>query len=134
MTLGTQVICKNSGCHRAIGVLMFGATVMQRPGTNQNPWRQRRLKAGLLLGMFLLPLVVSQSQALHHAVCAGADTPGHECAATLLAHGQITLVTHDVPGVQPAPPIPGVALRAGVQLPPTDYFLLPGRAPPAFFF
>jgi|YNPMSStandDraft_1061717.scaffolds.fasta_scaffold07624_6 hypothetical protein len=107
---------------------------MYRPGTDQSRWSQRRLKAGLLLALFLLPLVVSQSQALHHAVCAGADEPGHECAATLLAHGKITLIAHDLPGVQPAPPILGVPLRVGVQLPPTDYLLLPSRAPPAFFF
>lgn len=90
----------------------------------------RRLVAGSLLGLFLTVMAVAHSHALHHAVCPHAQQAGHECAATMLAHGLIDAATPEIC-------LPSVTLRM-VALRPTglphflaaDHRFPPGRAPP----
>jgi hypothetical protein len=93
--------------------------------------RRRPLMAGLLLGLFLSVLAVAQFRALHHALHPEAGQPGHQCAATLLSSGQVDSAAADL-SVSIAP----VAVRVGAApeiapLPAPDFFLLPGRGPPA---
>ena len=77
-----------------------------------------------------LQLAMAASETLHKFIHQDADQPGHECAVTLFAHGQVETSPVDVPvlppvtGVETTPqPVPCVFSAPGQQLPP-------GRGPP----
>ena len=77
-----------------------------------------------------LQLAMAASETLHKFIHADADQPGHECAVTLFAHGQVETSPVDVPvlppvtGVETTPqPVPFVFSAPSQQLPP-------GRGPP----
>jgi hypothetical protein len=103
--------------------------VTQQP--TRKPLRNRPLKAGLLLGVFLFVLAMAQFKALHHLLHDDAEAPDHRCAVTLLASGQVDAASPEVllPVItsavcvcpQPAP----------LLLPVAKYSLLPSRGPPA---
>ena len=84
-----------------------------------------------LAGAVCLQLAMVASESLHKFFHADADEPGHECAVTLFAHGQVDASPVDVPVVLPvarlesAPPV----VCSWVSAAPHDR--PPGRAPPA---
>ena len=90
-----------------------------------------RSAVAVSLILFLwLQLAMAASETLHKFIHADADQPGHECAVTLFAHGQVETSPVDVPvlppitGVETTPqPVPVVFSAPGQQLPP-------GRGPP----
>jgi hypothetical protein len=83
-----------------------------------------------LMLLLWLQLAMAASETLHKFIHADADQPGHECAVTLFAHGQVETSPVDVPvpppatGVETTPqPVPTVFNAPDRQLPP-------GRGPP----
>jgi len=90
----------------------------------------RSAVAVTLVLLLWLQLAMAASETLHKFIHADADQPGHECAVTLFAHGQVETSPVDVPvlppvtGVETTPqPVPFVFSAPSQQLPP-------GRGPP----
>jgi hypothetical protein len=85
----------------------------------------------LALVLFLSVQALSASSAIHHFVHSDADHPSHQCAATLLSHGQVSLAPVEVSVSRPvffvsetrSPSVPFVVA--------VEYRLLPERAPPS---
>ena len=89
------------------------------------------LCAGVLLALFVFVLAMAQSGALHRLVHADASKPNHQCAATMLASGQVDSAPV---GVSISPPTVLTFLCALPEVPlllAVDYSLLPSRGPPA---
>jgi len=63
--------------------------------------RTQATVAVLLVALVLLLDAMAACPALHELVHHDADEPGHECAVTLVAHGQMDLTTIAVPSVTP---------------------------------
>ena len=87
--------------------------------------------AALLVGMVLLLNAMAACPALHELIHKDADQPGHECAVTMFAHGQVNSATVDVSVTAPA-----VMIEAAPQIEFSLFStaienLPPGRAPPA---
>jgi hypothetical protein len=92
--------------------------------------RAKRGVSALLLGTLLLLQSMVALPGLHRLVHYDAGDPAHQCAVTMLAHGQVDSSTTDVCVAGP-PPI----LTPGAQLPEThfvftDIQLQPSRGPP----
>src|SRR5579859_6957266 len=99
-----------------------------------SPKRTRTAKAAgsllcLLLFVFLQALAVSPE--LHRAFHHDANRADHQCAVTMLSHGQVHAATTATPVIS-APvfvsEIPAQAVSASVMV---DNLLPPGRGPPA---
>jgi hypothetical protein len=83
-----------------------------------------------LAGLVLLQLAMGACESLHKFFHADADDPGHECAVTLFAHGQVDACPVELPLVLPVtwidttpPPVFSLVSATLKNLPP-------GRAPP----
>jgi hypothetical protein len=86
----------------------------------------------LLVGLFLWIQALAVLPALHALVHHDASDPGHECAVTLFAHGQVDASNPVVMIVcAAARPMIGPSIPAVIFV-STDVPLLPGRGPPAF--
>ena len=96
-----------------------------------NAVRRRGWAGSLLLGVFLLGLALTYSEALHQLVHADAGKPSHQCVVTLLAAGQVDAV----PAAISIEFTSGaVSLFAWPDTPvfrSPSYSLPPGRGPPA---
>ena len=83
-----------------------------------------------LVLLLWLQLAMAASETLHKFIHTDADQPGHECAVTLFAHGQVETTTVDVPVL---PPVTGVEITPR-QFPlvfsAPSQLLPPGRGPP----
>ena len=85
----------------------------------------------LALALFIFVQALAASSAIHHFVHHDSDQPSHQCAATLLSHGQVSLAPVEVSVSRPvlfvgelhSPPVPFVVA--------VEYRLLPERAPPS---
>jgi len=85
----------------------------------------------MALILFLFVQALSASSSIHHIVHSDADHPTHQCAATLLSHGQVSLAPVKVSVSRPvffvgeihSPSVPFVVA--------VEYRLLPERAPPS---
>lgn len=64
--------------------------------------------AGLLVAVVLLLDAMAACPALHELIHHDADTPGHHCAVTMFAHGQVDAVSVGV--TPPAPSFTGFVL------------------------
>jgi hypothetical protein len=96
-----------------------------------NAWNGRRLIAVLLFGLFLSVQVVAQIESLHKALHTDAGKPNHQCAVTMLQHGQVDTADCAV-AVVTLEPLPIVcATVESFFIPSVDYSLTPGRGPPA---
>ncbi len=87
--------------------------------------------ASLMAGLVLLLGSLASSSALHGLIHADADSPTHQCAATMFAHGQV-----DSAAVNVSPVTPPVSIEIMLRLvysvfSPTIENLPAGRAPPA---
>jgi len=74
--------------------------------------------------------LLAAAPSLHEQFHADARQSGHQCAATLFAHGQV-----DAPVLDAVPPVPPVTVEACRVLPVSSVNALvaelpPGRAPP----
>jgi hypothetical protein len=90
----------------------------------------RSLVSLLALVIYLFVAALAASPELHHFFNHDAGNPDHQCAATVLAHGQVdatpeaaTLVVPSAVGEQPFAAEP-------LCLASPDFWLLPERAPP----
>jgi len=91
------------------------------------------LKGAVLLGLFLLLLAMAHSWALHACVHPEADHADHHCAVTMLQQGQVDTTTVAV-AVVVVPPMPVAdVVTPATFFPIVDFFLPPGRGPPALF-
>ena len=83
-----------------------------------------------LTGQVLLLLAMAASPALHERIHHDADQPGHECAVTMFAHGQVEAANVEIPTAFSAvvfaatPPIVFSCFSPAIQNLPA------GRAPP----
>lgn len=96
----------------------------------RNPVR-RRVWAVISLAGFLALLLFTSSERLHKLIHPDADSPNHECAVTMLAHGQVNAAV--------APPVLASFVPTLIfVLPPLqsatgssfDYRFSASRAPP----
>lgn len=100
------------------------------------PFRLVRQPAGkslfslVALAIYLFVAALAASPELHHLFSHDADDPDHQCAATVLAQGQLdatpAMVTVVVPSAVGQQTLPAQPL--GLAAP--DFWLLPERAPP----
>jgi hypothetical protein len=91
----------------------------------------RRLSAAASLALFLLLVIFSSSEQLHKLIHPDADSPGHQCAITMLAQGQVNAPTSSLVVVAfvsallfVLPPLRTSAVSA------FDYRFSASRAPP----
>ncbi len=98
----------------------------------RNALKGKPLKAALLLGLFAFVMVMAHSWAWHHAVCAEAGTPGHQCAATMLASGQVDAAPNVVAVTIASVVAVAVVLPDAPNFAVADHSLPSSRAPPAF--
>lgn len=68
---------------------------------------------------------------LHHLVHSDSSRPDHECAITLLAHGQVNSSETTVPLVRPDSVTVLTQSLPQAAFVSTDVRLLPGRGPPS---
>jgi hypothetical protein len=92
--------------------------------------RRPRVVAAALFFLFLSILAFAASPALHELIHADAKDVHHQCAITVLAHGQV-----DAPACEVSAPVPTVCFElfspvtASFASPILEQFP-PGRAPP----
>jgi hypothetical protein len=87
--------------------------------------------AAFSLGLFLLLQAMVVLPGLHTWIHSDASDPGHECAVTLFAHGQVDTPIAAVPVVQPEFTIFHIVSWTEATLVSTDVCILPGRGPPS---
>jgi hypothetical protein len=107
---------------------------MMRFATKPFTRRSQAVIASLLVGLVLLLDALASSPALHARLHHDADQPGHECAVTIFAHGQVDACAVDMPVT---PPSAGIEFLPPVliSLPNTLVETLPpGRGPPVSLF
>ena len=74
---------------------------------------------------------LAASPALHELIHHDADQPGHECAATMFAHGKVESATVDVPVSGPTLRLESTLRIEFCVFGAAIENLPPGRAPPA---
>ena len=86
----------------------------------------------LLAGLVLLLDAMAACPKLHELIHHDADQPGHECAVTMFAHGQVDSSVATVVTILPLIPVDFSPLTL-VSLPNAQVETLPpGRGPPTF--
>ena len=93
-------------------------------------WCRSAVSPGLA-GAVCLQLAMAASEPLHKFFHADADEPGHECAVTLFAHGQVDASPVDVPVVRPVARLETAPTVVCSLVSAAPHDLPPGRAPPA---
>lgn len=91
----------------------------------------KSVSALLVLALFLVVQALSASDAFHRLVHSDANQPDHQCAATLLSQGQISLAPGEVSVLRPTFFLGEVHSPSVPLLVAVEYRLLPGRAPPS---
>jgi len=96
-----------------------------------NGTKGRRIKAALLLGLFLSVLALASSSQAHRVFHPNANKADHHCAVTMLTSGKVD-ATPSMVAVPLAPLLPLTAVRVEVSSPSVTSFNLPlSRGPPA---
>ena len=90
----------------------------------------KSLFVGLLIGMVLFMTALASSESLHKLVHHDADEAGHECAATLFAHGQVDSPVVAVAAIIPVAPVDFLPLTSVSVFSALVETLPPGRGPP----
>jgi len=85
----------------------------------------------LALVLFLFVQALSASSAIHHFIHSDADQPSHQCAATLLSHGQVSVAPVEVSVSRPVLFIGEIHSPSVPFVVAVEYRLLPERAPPS---
>jgi hypothetical protein len=83
------------------------------------------------LGVFLLVHVMAAVPAFHAWAHQDAREPGHECAVTLILHGQVHTPVTEVEVAKHQPILFSSAPARSVHFISADVRLLPSRGPPA---
>ncbi len=91
----------------------------------------RRGTAALCLFIFLAVQAMVAVPALHALVHANSSDPTHQCAVTLLLHGQVHASSPAVGAVRNAPAYASEPFLAAAVFASADVRLLPCRGPPA---
>lgn len=86
--------------------------------------------ASLLAGLVLLLDAMAASPNLHELIHHDADAPGHECAVTIFAHGQVDLPVVEVAAIMPVAPVEFLPLTSVSAFNALVESLPPGRGPP----
>jgi hypothetical protein len=86
--------------------------------------------ASLLAGLVLLLGAMAACPALHELIHHDADEPGHECAVTLIAHGQMDSPVVEVAAIIPVAPVEFSPLASSPFFSALAATLPPGRGPP----
>jgi len=86
--------------------------------------------ATLLACLVLLVDAMAACPSLHELIHHEAGEPGHECAVTLFAHGQVDSATVDVPIIATTIPCAAIPLVSFSAFAPAIESLPAGRAPP----
>jgi hypothetical protein len=90
-----------------------------------------RMPLGVLLVFLVLLLnLLAASPSLHELIHHDADEPGHQCAVTMFAHGQVDSATVDVPIVVTSIPFEPFPQHTFSAFAPAIENLPAGRAPP----
>jgi hypothetical protein len=92
------------------------------------------LKSGagvFCLGVFLLVQVMAAVPSFHAWLHNDARDPNHECAVTLMLHGQVHSATAGVEAIKCPPVLICHVPALCVDFVSSDVRLLPGRGPPA---
>lgn len=87
---------------------------------------------GLLILLVLALNALAASPALHERIHPDANQPGHHCAVTVFAHGQVNSSTVEVVAAAPVVPLEFFPLPHVSVIVATTVALPPGRAPPVF--
>lgn len=96
-----------------------------------NGTKGRRVKAALLLGLFLFVLALASSSQAHRVFHPNANQADHHCAATMLASGKVDAAPSAVV-VLLAPLLSVTLVRVEVSSPSvTSFNLSLSRGPPA---
>ena len=94
--------------------------------------RQVKIVFSLLaLVLYLVTQAFAASSSLHQLIHHDADQADHQCAATLLSHGQVVLTPTEVGVSAPVLCLGELTLPAVPVLVAIEYRLLPERAPPS---
>jgi hypothetical protein len=92
--------------------------------------RGKAFVALLLVGIVLLLDAMAASPALHELIHKDADSPDHQCAVTLFAHGQVDSTVVEVAPIVLTPPIETVSPVFLPVFASCLQYLPSGRAPP----
>jgi hypothetical protein len=84
-----------------------------------------------LLGLYVLVLAMAYCGALHRAIHTDAGSAEHQCAVTLLSHGQIDASETGASVFVPLRSVQTAELSPVFQA-SNDHSLLPARGPPSF--
>jgi len=87
--------------------------------------------AGLLLGLFLIVEAMSIVPTLHSCIHKDAADSDHQCAVTMLSHGQVDCPGAPVVIIDAQPPIEFTPSAQIFVLVSIDVQLLPSRGPPS---
>ena len=87
-----------------------------------------------LIGSILLAAAAGTAPSLHKLFHADADQPGHTCAVTLFAHGQVDSATVEISVVAPTVSVETTSPFAFSVFAPAIENLPAGRAPPVSVF
>jgi hypothetical protein len=93
---------------------------------------RRWAMAGLLLGLFLFVLAMTQSESLHHLVHVDSKQTSHQCAVTMLRGGQVDAPPPSTVSI-PVPQVVAVVVftQPSAIFVSFDFTLLPSCGPPA---
>ena len=86
--------------------------------------------AVLLVGLVLLLNAMAALPALHELIHKDADVAGHQCAATLFAHGQVDSPVLEVAAIVRVAPVEFLPLTSDSLFNALVETLPPGRGPP----
>lgn len=96
--------------------------------------KRGRIPFGILsIFIVLLLNLLAASPSLHELLHPDASHAEHQCAVTLLAHGQMDSPTMDVAAVVPVQPVEFLPSCHRAVIGDALETLPPGRAPPVFF-
>jgi len=87
--------------------------------------------ASLLVGLVLLLDAMAACPNLHELIHHDADAPGHECAVTIFAHGQVDSPVVEVAAIMPVAPVEFLPQTLVSSFNAPVESLPPGRGPPA---
>ena len=90
----------------------------------------RAVLAALLVALVLLLDGMAACPSLHELIHHDADEPGHECAVTLFAHGQVDSPVVEVAAIMAVAPVEFLPLTSVSVCNGPVATLPPGRAPP----
>jgi hypothetical protein len=131
MLPASQHINQNNDCRRHVVCYIANSLQYKKEHFCQF---SKSFVAALLIGLVLFMAALASSEALHKLIHHDADEAGHECAATLFAHGQVDSPVVEVAAIIPVAPVEFLPLTSVSVVNALVETLPPGRGPPVFSF